>query len=94
MMIGTFNIFPECRIRMFPAQINQTCSHRPVIVQTFITINHVPIQGIHRFPSFILQRFLIQSTEIRLIVLIKYEIHILQYVVFVFGVIQLITQFH
>ena len=94
MMIGAFDIFPERFVRMLPVQINQACSHRSVIVQTFITINHVPVQGVHRFPTLILQRFFIQSAEIRLIVRVKYEIHVFQYIVFVFGITQLITQFH
>ena len=69
--------------KYFDDAANQTGSHRAIIIQAFIPVNHVPIHMVHGSPTFLLQCLVIQAMEVVLVYIVENEIHILQNIILV-----------
>ena len=94
-MIGSLiDIIQERLIGVFHLQINQRSPHRPVVVQTFATENHVPAQFADAIPSSILHSLVILLLKEVQISFIEYEIHILKDIVIVLLITGFICQLH
>ena len=94
-MFGCFiNIIQERIIRMLHLQVNQTGSHRTVVIQTLSTENHMPAQFTNSIPTFIFHCLIILLLEEVQIAFIKYEVHIFKDIIIILLSTGFIGQFH